>query len=122
MYIEFFTNQPNLIVDSGVYHLLHWNCHYQIIYGQILLKIEFPPPYQQQVWNYNKTDVTSITEIINDFNWEKNFLNENVNDKVKNFTEIVLNIFSNYIPNKIVTFDDRDPLMKSKEILMKSKG
>lgn len=44
-----FTNQPNLITNSGVHSSLHPTCHHQVIFANIDLKIQFPPPYQRQV-------------------------------------------------------------------------
>ena len=40
-----FTDQPSLVVGSGVYPTLHENCHNQIIYCKVNLKIVYPPPY-----------------------------------------------------------------------------
>ena len=40
-----FSNQPNVITDSGVHPTLHSKCHHQIIYSKLNLKIEKPPPY-----------------------------------------------------------------------------
>ena len=40
-----FTDQSSLIVDCGVHPTLHENCHYQITYCKLNLKIEYPPPY-----------------------------------------------------------------------------
>ena len=37
-----FTSQINLIVDSGVHPSLHPNCHHQIVYAKLNLKIHFP--------------------------------------------------------------------------------
>ena len=39
-----FTNQPNIVMDSGVDSSLHPKCHHQIIYSKLNLKIEYPPP------------------------------------------------------------------------------
>ena len=38
-------NQPNLVVDSGIHPLLHQNCHHQVIFCKLSLKIEYPRPY-----------------------------------------------------------------------------
>ena len=38
-----FTNQPNLVIDSGVHPSLHTNCHHQILYCKLNLHIKFPP-------------------------------------------------------------------------------
>ena len=45
----FFTNQHNIVINSGVYSSLHPNCHIQIIYANINFKLFFPPPYQSQI-------------------------------------------------------------------------
>ena len=37
------------------------------------------------------------------------FHNKTVHKQVSVFTETLINIFSNFIPNKYVTFNDRDP-------------
>ena len=39
-----FTDQPNLIVDSGIHPSLHPKCHYQISYCRCNLTVEYPPP------------------------------------------------------------------------------
>ena len=44
-----FTNQPNLIMDSGVYPSLHSKCHHQVIYTKLNLQKEYPPPYTREV-------------------------------------------------------------------------
>ena len=44
-----FTDQPNLIVDSGVHPSLHSNCYHQITYSKINLNIEYPPPHERLV-------------------------------------------------------------------------
>ena len=38
-----FTNQPNIIMDSGVHLSLHEKCH-QMIYSKFNLKTEYPSP------------------------------------------------------------------------------
>ena len=40
-----FTDQPNLVTDCGIHPSLHPNCHHQIIYCKLNLKIVYPPPY-----------------------------------------------------------------------------
>ena len=38
-----FTNQPNMVLNSGVHPSLHANCHHQIIFAKVNLKIDYPP-------------------------------------------------------------------------------
>ena len=43
------------------------------------------------------------------FNWEKLFQNKNIHDQLKLFNETIVNIVSNYIPNKFIICNDKDP-------------
>ena len=47
-----FINQNNFIMDSGVPASLNPNCHHQIVYAKLNLKIEYPPLYERLVWDY----------------------------------------------------------------------
>ena len=51
-----FTDQPNLVVDSGVHLSLHPNCHHQITYYNINFMIVNPPPYERLVWDYKRAN------------------------------------------------------------------
>ena len=46
-----FTTQPNLVMESGVYSLLHVNCHHHITFAKFNLKIHYPSPYERDVWH-----------------------------------------------------------------------
>ena len=43
------------------------------------------------------------------FNPEKSFQTKNIHDQLKLFNETIVNIVSNYIPNKFIICNDRDP-------------
>ena len=45
----FFTDQPNLSVNSGVHASLHPNCHHQIVHSSFNLNIYYPLPCQQLI-------------------------------------------------------------------------
>ena len=59
-----FTNQPNIVMDSGVHLSLHEKCHHQIIYSKLSLRIEYPPPYIRKIWDYNRSETDSINRSI----------------------------------------------------------
>ena len=44
-----FTNQSNIVMDSGVDSSLHSKCDHQIIYSKLTLKIEYPPSYIRKI-------------------------------------------------------------------------
>ena len=50
-----------------------------------------------------------IRQAINEFNWQRSFLNTNVNEKVDIFNSAILNIFSNFIPQEFAVCDDNNP-------------
>ena len=104
-----FTNQPNMIIKSGTYSSLHPNCHHQIIYANINFKLFYPPPYERQVWHYNRGDIVGLKQSIENIDWSREFLNLNVNQQVELFNNYLMNIFQNYIPNEIITINDMDP-------------
>ena len=103
------TDQPNLILDSGTRASLDPYCHHQIIYCKVNFKIP-PPPLVRKIWHFNKANFAAIKRSMTNFPWlEQLNLNSDTNWQVKTFTEIFLNIMSNYIPSEIKRFVPRDP-------------
>ena len=65
-----FTSQPNLVMESGVFSSLHPNCRHQIIYAKFNLKIYYPPPYEWEIWYYEKANVDHIKRPIDKANYK----------------------------------------------------
>ena len=103
-----FTNQSNIVMDSGVNLSLHEKCHHQIIYSKLNLRIEYPPPYIRKIWDYNSSETDSVNRSIEIFDWSHLFSGKNVHEQVELFNKTLLNIFHNFIPNKIILCDDKD--------------
>ena len=104
-----FTNQPNLVVDSGTHPSLHPNCHHQIIHCKINLQVEYPPHYQRHVWNYAKANKDAILSALQNVDWHRFFAKKTVHQQVNLLNDIILNVFTNFVHNKVITCDDRDP-------------
>ena len=117
-----FTNQPNLSVNSGVHASLHPNCHHQIIHSSFNLNISYPPPYQRLIWDYKKTDSKNIRKALDSVNWERLFDQKDTNAQVVALNETILNVFRNYVPNKYITIDDKDPVWMNETIKSKIKA
>ena len=49
-------------------------------------------------------------KFIKSVNWNLIFSNKSVHKQLSIFKETLINIFSNFTPNKLVTFEVRDPL------------
>ena len=69
---------------------LHPNCHHQITYAKFNLKIYYPPPYEPEIWHYEKANVDHIRRSTDEFSWER--------------------------CHKTIIFDDRDPPWIKKDI------
>ena len=55
-------------------------------------------------------------------NWDRLLDNKNVDSQVLILNDIILNIFRNFVPNKYVTFDDKDPAWMNENIKSKIKA
>ena len=117
-----FTDRPNLAVNSGVHASLHPNCHHQVVHTSFNLNISYPPPYQRLIWDYKKADSVKIRKALDLINWERLFNNKNINEQVSILNETILNVFSNYVPNKYITVDDKDPVWMNETIKLKIKA
>ena len=102
-------NQPNFIVNRGAHPSLHENCQHQITFAKAKLRVEYPPPSERHVWNYAKANINEINKANSQFNWHGSFTNLPINEQVNLFNSTLMNIFSNFIPNKIVMYYDQDP-------------
>ena len=103
-----FASQANLTIESGFHQSLHPNCHRQLIYTKFNLQIYYLPQYHIEVWHYNDANTELIRLAVGQFNWQKAFLNKNVNKNVNIFNEKNLDILRNLIPHETVLCDDRD--------------
>ena len=102
-------------MESGVHSSLHPNCHHQIVFAKINLKIYYPPPYEREIWHYEKANADLICTSINQFPQDIRFAHIDVNQKVRLFNQTIKNILCNFIPHETFTCDDRDtPWITSK--------
>ena len=116
-----FTDQPNLSVNLGVHSSLHLYCHRQIVYSTFNLNIHYPLSYQRLVWNYKKVDSANIRKALDSVNFERLFDQKDLNTQVITLNETILNVVRNYVPNKYITIDDKDPVWMNETIQSKIK-
>ena len=110
-----FANQPNLIVNKGTHPSLHENCQHQITFAKATLRAEYQTPCLELC----KANFNEINKAISQFNWQGSFTNLPINEQVNLFNSTLMNIFSNFIPNKTVTFNDQDPPWFGKKLKAK---
>ena len=102
----FCTNQ-SVISNHGVVSIFD-KCHH-IIYGKINILVPLPPTYVREVWDYEKANIEHIKKAISNFDWNKAFENLSVDEKADFLNKTLLNIFRNYIPNKKIKSNYRQP-------------
>ena len=102
------TDQPNLFVDFGVHPSLDNHCQHQIIHGMINISVPPPPPFKRKIWYYVRAKKDQIKLAIENVDWPTIFSGLDVDSMTELFTSISRSIFSLYIPNKVITCDDRD--------------
>ena len=107
---------------SGVYSSLHLNCDHHIVHYRFNLNIYNTAPYQRLTWNYKKADSTKIRKALDTVNWERLFDKKDLNAQVITLNETILNVFRNYVPNKYITVDDKDPVWMNEIIKSKMKA
>ena len=73
------------------------------------------------VWDFKRASISSIRKVIKMVDWRFMFSNENFYKQVSIFNNTLMNIFTNYIPNKYITTDDRDPPWMNKTLKNKNR-
>ena len=102
-------DQPNLVLDSGTRPSLDSTCHHQIIHCKVNFRIPPPPPVDRQIWHYDKANTAAIRRSMLNFPWIQQLsLNPDPNWQTKIFTETLLNIVTNFIPNETKRMIPRD--------------
>ena len=94
-------------------------CHHNIVYGKIDFKIPILPPYMREVWDYKNASAESIQSsvLVLDFL----FQGKSFNKKVDILNECLKNIFHNFVPNKVIKCDYRQPAWMTDSIKNKLK-
>ena len=108
-----------LVCEYDIDNSLFQTCHHNLFFGKINAKIPVPPAYSREVWEHQNANAEGSQQSIFRFNWNKAFKNLSINEKVDLLNATLLNIFRNYIPNKIVKRSYRVPPWLTK--LIKSK-
>ena len=119
------TDQPNIILESGTRASLDSYCHHQIIHCKVNFRISPLLPFERQIWHFNRASSAAIKRCMVSFPWRQHLnLNTDPNWQVKAFTDIFLNIMSNFIPNETKRFVPRDPpwITKSLKTMVNKKN
>ena len=61
-----------------------------------------------------------ISKALDSVNWERLFDKKDLNSQVVTLNEIILNVFRNYVPNKYITINDKNPVWMNEIIKSKT--
>ena len=105
------TDQPNLVLDSGVRPSLDPLCKHQITFCKTNFSIPPPSAYKRKVWQFNEAESVLITRAMDQFPWVERLdqLKENPSLQVKLLNETILNIMSTFVPNKTISIKPSEP-------------
>ena len=103
-----FADNPRLIAESGEFPSLHVKCHHQIIYSKLNLNVIYAPPYQRLILDYKKANVDCIKKSLNSADWDFVFSNKNVHQQAEYLNNVLRNVFTNFIPSKFITINDKN--------------
>ena len=109
-------SQPKLIIRSGVQPSLHVNCHHQLVFVKFNVAFSYPTPYEKTVWSYNRANADLIRRVIDLFDWDKALRFNDENSQVAIFSDTLMNIMQNFVPNETIICNNRDPPWINKEI------
>ena len=111
-----FTDQPNIVMETGVLPSLDTFCKHQIIFCRLNLRIPPASPYEREIFHYDSADLHGIQNFINGFPWEQHFAGHDPSWQVEFFNETILNVMRNFIPNEKITVKPKDPPWITKDL------
>ena len=100
------TDQSNVFKDSGAYPSLGEHCQHQIIYGKLNILVRYLPVYKRRVWDYSKANVRKTSDTSNSVGVKAEFSDQTPESMAAGFTEQLLYIVTDNIPNRIVKFSE----------------
>ena len=95
---------------------LYVKCHHPIIFSKLNLNVAYPLSCQRLIWDYKKVNVDCIRASLNSADWNFVLSNKNVHQQAQYLNKVLINVFSNYIPNKLIAIDYKDPPWMNDEI------
>ena len=86
------------------------------MYGKIDIKIPIPLPYMREVWDYKNASAESIQHSVSSIDWDFLFWGKSIKKTVGILNECLNNIFHNFVSNKVIKCDYRQPLWMTDSI------
>ena len=104
------TDQPNLVMSSGVRPSLDPTVKHQIVFCKLNFKIPPPPKYRRKLWHYSKSQAENIKKSTAQFPWNTQLSElKSPTQQVALLNKTILHIMSNFVPSTEKTIRPSEP-------------
>ena len=76
----------------------------------------FPPVFKRGIWCFSRANINAIRQAVNCVDWDRAFNGLNIDERVKFLTDCLLDVFYNFVPNKVITIRSNNTLWMTPEI------
>ena len=118
-------NYVRTLIDqrTRVHASLYPSCHHQIIHTKFNLNASHPHHTSVLYGIKNSQIQKKIRKALDLINWERLFNKKDIGDaQVTVFDKTILNVLRNYVINKYINIDDKDPVWMNETIKLKIKA
>jgi hypothetical protein len=99
---QIITNCENIIGDIAVLPPVSHNDHHTVS-GRIKFNIKRPKAYQRVMWQYELADFDGFRTKLGDIDWDECFVSNDIDKIAQTWTNTLISVAHDYIPNKVVT-------------------
>ena len=102
------TNNPRLIINSGVLDPIH-DLDHCTIFGKLNYNIKYNKPFRRTIWDYPAGDYVKLNDQLLQIPWGLVVgESDNVNDAVEMLTQLIKQCVNNCIPHKTIKIFTKD--------------
>ena len=104
---QILSSNSDLVTEVTVEPPISTNDHCTVI---ALLNLRQKPdkPYKRLIWNYDKADVFNLRSCLSNAKWDDCFVSEDIDSVTMKWTNLLLSIARQFIPNRIITVRPKD--------------
>ena len=104
---QIITNCPAFIESTAVGQPVSTSDHCMV---SVKIKFNIPKekPYERHIWQYDKADFHGFRNALSEYNFEPCFENCDIDTACQRWTDTIISVARNYIPNKVVLIRPND--------------
>ena len=102
--------ERDFVTDLGVLPSRFSRCHHRVSFTTF-----FPPVFKRGIWCFSRANINAIRQAVNCVDWDRAFNGLNIDERVKFLTDCLLDVFYNFVPNKVITIRSNNTLWMTPE-------